>query len=386
MTDQQSISIIGAPGQDGLPGLAVVKDHDLIDFYTDPDMPLRFGDIFYARVDRVMPGLRGMFVTLNGNLDGFLPFSRYSRDLSAGDMVSVQVVTEPQSGNQIDNNDKLARLSQNIVLRGRYFVLFPKNDPRLSFSKRMPDHVKQSLGAVISNMDLPCHTVCRRAGGLAFEQGIDRQELVDELNYHRRAVEKITLAKKKSQSPIGRILSAQNRLAQAIVDYADFDLRHIDLHAEMDLDLPPMLNDMKDAIIIHDKKMDVFDHFDLWSALNNYNDRRIELTDGVTITVDDTAVGLIIDVDSAGDISPLAANQTAMDGVFCMARIRNAGGMILVDGINMDKADNRRWVQSACDLAAADPAQAKVHGVTRLGLMEITRQQRFAGGLNDFLR
>lgn len=364
---------------------AVLSDGILTDLYVDRvDRPSLLGAIFLGRVDRIVAGLDGAFVDLGGGRSGLLTGAdvrgsqgrlrskgeRIGSVLRTGQSVLVQVKTEPSGA-------KAAALTMDITFPGRFLVHAPFGRD-IAVSKRLGDgpargELARRIGPLVSGggwivragaADAPDTLLAAESESLHLQwreirdtagTGTAPALLLPGPEAAIRA-----LIERGGLSP-ARILIDDHALAADLTGWcAD---RAPDLHA---------------VLSRHDRREGrLFERYDLDGAIERLLDRKVPLSAGGSLVIDPTEALTVIDVNAGERGNPLAANLEATGEIARQLRLRNVGGIVVIDFVNMrNRGDSERVLTALTRTVEDDPAQTHVYGMSKLGLVEMTRARR----------
>ena len=385
--------LINATQQEEL-RVAIVDGQTLYDIDIEqPSREQKKSNIYKGRIIRIEPSLEAAFVEYGGERHGFLPLKEISRDyfrdgvdpnkgtikelLREGQEVVVQVDKE-------ERGNKGAALTTYISLAGRYMVLMP-NSPRAGgVSRRIEGDDRQALKEAMDVLDIPdgMGIIIRTAG-----VGRDAEELQWDLDYLLHIWRAITDAALSKPSPF--LIYQESRLViRALRDYLRNDIGEILVDSEemyeeardfMQQVMPNQLRKLKH----YRDTTPLFNRFQIESQIENAYEREVRLPSGGAIVVDNTEALTAVDVNSAratkgGDIEETAFNTNleAADEVARQLRLRDLGGLIVIDFIDMSSNRHQREVEDRLRQALKyDRARVQIGKISRFGLMEMSRQR-----------
>lgn len=372
---------------------AVVEGGDLTDLHLDHEnRPSLLGSIFLGRVERIVPGLEAAFIDLGAGRTGFLPASdvrplggrntRIGSLLRGGQPVLVQVKTDAVG-------EKGPALTMDVTLPGRFLVHAPLGRG-LAISKRIAQGGNgQSPGRAELAKRLAAVTVgegwIARAG--AVDATPERLEAeVEALVLQWRAVEQAAAG----VSAPAQLAAGPDAARRAIVEQGGRRWSRIAVADPATADA--LLRWSREAAadlvpVIERAGPGLFDTaHDLDSQIARLTVPRVPLRGGGSLVIERTEALTVVDVNAGDRATPLAVNLAAAAEIARQLRLRNVGGIVVVDFVNMaGKGDAERVVQALSTAVADDPAQTHVYGMSRLGLVEITRARR-GSALLDLLR
>lgn len=337
----------------------------------------RTGEIYKARVDSVLPGISSAFLNLGDGRNGFLYMDDVrGMDVKPGIEMLVQVVKNARKG-------KGARVSPRISLAGRYLVLIPGGH-ETGVSKRIEDEAQRSklrnilkeirpdgYGLIIRTVAEGCEDECLRA---------DVAELLTEWETIRRNAE-------KNSAPclIHKDLGLLERIMR---DELTGDIDEIVVDTEEDRENIKALarkffpGDEID-VSYYSSKTPLFEVYNIENQLSELQDRKVWLSSGAYLIIDQTEALTVIDVNTGKFVGSKNLNDTVFKTNMAAAaeiarqlRLRAIGGIVVVDFIDMDTEDDKQnLISHLQDLFKLDRYKARVYGVTGLGLVEITRKR-----------
>ena len=352
------------------------------------------GNIHNAVVENVIGSLEAAFVRLGGDLKGFLPLDevnfkllpsrgegrgrgRIGQHLHPGQRLMVQVVREPFSG-------KPPTVSTYFSLPGRYLVLMPGVDSA-GISRKIEDSSQRDrLKKVVEELRPPegFGLIVRTAG-----LGQTKTELQRDLRYLLRLWESVQRASRATEFP-GLVYRERDLVIRTIRDHFTPDISEVwidskevyELAEEFVRDVVPT---KAKAIKLYSGDRPLFNKFNLEEQIESIYKRRVPLPSGGEIVIDGTEALTAIDVNSArasrqgdGEEIALQTNAEAAAEIGRQLRLRDLGGLVVIDFIDMMKVGNQRKVEKAMrDALRGDRARSDVTRISKLGLMEIARQR-----------
>uniref|UniRef100_UPI002FE17C26 Rne/Rng family ribonuclease n=1 Tax=Noviherbaspirillum sp. TaxID=1926288 RepID=UPI002FE17C26 len=374
--------------------VAIVDGQKLIDIDIETTgREQRKSNIYKGIITRIEPSLEACFVNYGEERHGFLPFKEvarsYFRDgvdvrnasikeaLREGQEIMVQVEKE-------ERGNKGAALTSFISLAGRYLVLMPNNPRGGGVSRRVEGEDRQELRETMDQLDLPSGmSVIARTAGI----GRNVEELQWDLNYLMQLWRAIEGA---GQSAPGAFLIYQESslVIRAIRDYFQPDIGEIlidtdDIYEQAQQFMSHVMPDMVHRVKRYRDDVPLFSRFQIEHQIETAYSRTVPLPSGGAIVIDHTEALVSIDVNSAratrgSDIETTAfhTNCEAADEVARQLRLRDLGGLIVIDFIDMENAKNQREVETRLkDSLRYDRARVQMGKISRFGLMELSRQR-----------
>jgi len=362
-----------------------------------PGEEIRWGSIFLGKVETIDKKLDACWVNLGGDLMGLMPRKEWpdpNKDPHAGDLLIVQAKTGvTQNQTPADEQDlmrkvsiepKVTRLSTDITLPGRYLIYAVKEaDNRLS--RRIHDQkLRRQMLHMLSELKEDLHGCILRAAAESIQtdilkkEGLYLQSLWEKLQKqakgHQTAHELM-----KGPNAIDRILSD---MASCMIESIEVAiLEHLNKAEAWCGTFAPDLMTKIEPVQIKNAAEDfaLFHHYDLEDQIEDLLQPYILLPDGGNIIMQETAALLAVDINRGGDQvnSNLELNRLAAKEIGRQLRLRNLGGIVIVDFLKTkSKSDEGIIIAALEDSVAADACTVQIHGLTGLGLMELTRQRR----------
>ena len=352
-------------------------------------------NIYKGRITRIEPSLEAAFVDYGAERHGFLPLKEISRqyfkegtDLSKGKISIKEVLNEGievvvQVGKE-ERGNKGAALTTFISLAGRYMVLMPNNPRAGGVSRRIEGDDRSEARDAMSSLEIPSDMgVILRTAGV----GKSSEELQWDLDYLINLWRAISDASEKREPPF-LIYQESNLVVRAIRDYFRGDIN------EIIIDEPSIYKQAKDfmeqvmphnvnRIKQYSDDVPLFTRYQVETQIESAFQREVRLPSGGAIVIDPTEALISIDVNSAratkgSDIeeTALMANLEAADEVARQMRLRDIGGLIVIDFIDMTPARNQREVENRLrEALKLDRARVQVGRISRFGLLEMSRQR-----------
>ncbi|MEF3065517.1 ribonuclease E [Pandoraea apista] len=377
--------------------VAIVDGQKLIDIDIETaGREQRKGNIYKGVITRIEPSLEACFVNYGEGRHGFLPFKEVARAyfregadvrnariqdaLSEGQELIVQVEKE-------ERGNKGAALTTFISLAGRYLVLMPNNPRGGGVSRRIEGEDRQELRETMAQLELPeGMSIIARTAGI----GRSAEELQWDLNYLLQLWHAVESAAANIELPrdSALIYLESSLVIRAIRDYFQPDIGEILIDTEeiaeqarnfMQVVMPDHLNRVKQ----YRDDVPLFSRFQIEHQIETAYSRQVPLPSGGAIVIDHTEALVSIDVNSAratkgADIeeTALRTNLEAADEVARQLRLRDLGGLIVIDFIDMESAKSQREVeQRVKDALKHDRARVQMGKISRFGLMELSRQR-----------
>ena len=374
--------------------VAIVDGQNLYDIDIEqPSKEQKKSNIYKGRITRLEPSLEAAFVEYGGDKHGFLPLKEISRDyfqsgvdhnkagirelLREGQEIVVQVDKE-------ERGNKGAALTTFISLAGRYMVLMPNSPSAGGVSRRIEGEDRAALKEALDKLNIPddMGVIIRTAG-----VGRDAEELQWDLDYLLQVWRSIAEAALAKPAPF--LIYQESRLiVRALRDYLRADIGEILVDTEelyetarefMQQVMPQTLRKLKH----YKDDIPLFNRFQIESQIEAIYERNVRLPSGGSIVVDQTEALTAIDVNSAratkgSDIEDTAfqTNLEAAEEVARQLRLRDLGGLVVIDFIDMSSNKHQREVENRLQNALKyDRARVQLGRISRFGLMEMSRQR-----------
>ena len=374
--------------------VAIVDGQKLIDLDIETaGKEQRKGNIYKGVITRVEPSLEAAFVDYGSERHGFLPFKEISRAYFQSDMdpARVRIQDVVRDGQELivqvdkdERGNKGAALTTFVSLAGRYLVLMPNNPRGGGVSRRVEGEERNELRDLIAQLDVPGGmSIIGRTAGL----GRSLEELQWDLNYLLQLWRAIETASRQ-QSGAFLIYQESSLVIRAIRDYFHQEIGEILIDTEgifeqarqfMAHVMPANVNRVK----LYRDDVPLFSRFQIEHQIETAYARTVALPSGGAIVIDHTEAMVAIDVNSAratrgADIeeTALRTNCEAADELARQLRLRDLGGLVVIDFIDMENSRNQREVENRLrDALRYDRARVQMGKISRFGLMELSRQR-----------
>ncbi|MBU1815485.1 MAG: Rne/Rng family ribonuclease [Gammaproteobacteria bacterium] len=374
--------------------LAIVDGQKLLDYEIEIEgREQRKGNIYKAVVTRVEPSLEACFVDYGEDRHGFLPFKEISRSyftpgvspsqarinevIKEGQELLVQVEKE-------ERGNKGAALTTFVSLAGRYVVLMPNNPRGGGVSRRIEGEDRAELKEAMDQLEYPNGmSIIARTAGI----GRTAPELQWDLNYLLKLWTAIDGAGKGGKGAF-LIYQESSLVIRAIRDYFNNDIGDIlidtdDIYEQAQQFMAHVMPEHAARVKRYRDDAALFSRFQIEHQIESAYARTVQLPSGGAIVIDHTEALVSVDVNSAraikgGDIEETATrtNLEAADEVARQMRLRDLGGLIVIDFIDMEESKNRREVENRLrDALRQDRARVQFGTISKFGLMEMSRQR-----------
>ena len=374
--------------------LAIVDGQKLLDYEIEIEgREQRKGNIYKAVVTRVEPSLEACFVDYGEDRHGFLPFKEISRQYFAPGVSPSQarineVIKEGQEllvqVEKEERGNKGAALTTFISLAGRYVVLMPNNPRGGGVSRRIEGEDRAELKEAMDQLEYPNGmSIIARTAGI----GRSAPELQWDLNYLLKLWNAIDGAAKGGKGAF-LIYQESSLVIRAIRDYFNNDIGDIlidtdDIYEQAHQFMAHVMPEHAARVKRYRDDAALFSRFQIEHQIESAYARTVSLPSGGAIVIDHTEALVSVDVNSAraikgGDIEETATrtNLEAADEVARQMRLRDLGGLIVIDFIDMEESKNRREVENRLrDALRQDRARVQFGTISKFGLMEMSRQR-----------
>ncbi len=386
--------LINATQQEEL-RVALVDGQKLYDLDIEsPGHEQKKANIYKGKITRVEPSLEAAFVDYGADRHGFLPLKEIARTyfpqgyrfegrpnirevIREGQEVIIQIDKE-------ERGQKGAALTTFISLAGSYLVLMPNNPRAGGVSRRIEGDERTELKAALGGLDLPdgMGLIVRTAG-----VGKSTEELAYDLDYLVSGWGRIKEMADSRPAPF-LIHQESDVVVRAIRDYLRRDIGEIlidnaSVHERALKHVEQMRPDYVNRVKLYNGDVPLFSHYQIESQIESAFQREVRLPSGGSIVIDPTEALISIDINSAratkgSDIEETAFNTNleAADEVARQLRLRDAGGLVVIDFIDMTPVRHQREVENRMkDAVRDDRARVQLGRISRFGLLEMSRQR-----------
>jgi ribonuclease E len=363
----------------------------------------RKGNIYKGRVTRVEPSLEAAFVDYGTQRQGFLPFKEISRSEfqnvpAETPMAQVKIQDAISEGQEFlvqvekdERGTKGAALTTFISLAGRYLVLMPNNPKGGGISRRIEGDERAELRDNLAVLDVPTeHSLIARTAGI----GKSRDELQWDLDFLLHLWRAIETATASVETPY-LMYQESNLIVRAIRDYLRGDIQEIlvdqeDIYQRAQKFMQQVMPHNVTKLKHYQDSIPLFSRFQIEHQIEDAYARTVRLTSGGSLVIDHTEALVTVDINSArstrgSDIeeTALQTNLEAVDEIARQLRIRDLGGLVVLDLIDMTSTQNNRLVENRLQEAVKlDRARIQLGRISRFGILELSRQ-RLRSSISD---
>jgi len=380
--------------------IAVLEEDVLVQHYvTRQGATSMVGNVYRGRVQNVLPGMEAAFIDIGRGRNGVLyagevnyrpedlegPAPRIENVLKSGQAVIVQVTKDPMGG-------KGARLTAQISLPGRYLVLAPDQDLS-GISRRLPDTERRRLKSILKKVQPPGHGVIVRTAA----EGASEAAIVHDLERLIALWDGIEKQTKKVKAPavlyeepeltlrVFRDLFTDEEFKGLVTDSPRIHERVLEYVRDIAPDLEP-------KVTLHEGKLPAFEEHRIEEQIHKALDRKVWLPSGGYLVIERTEAMTIVDVNTGKSVGKTNLEETVVNTnleaakeVARQLRLRDIGGIIIVDFIDMLLEDNKGKVEETMKEAMAlDKTRSQVFEIGPLGLMQVTRKRVSSGLVESF--
>jgi len=352
-------------------------------------------NIYKGKITRVEPSLEAAFVDFGGNRHGFLPLKEVSRTyftkggadnkgrlnigdvLKEGQEIIVQVDKE-------ERGTKGAALTTFYSLAGRYLVLMPNNPRAGGISRRIEGDERDDLKDALATLEIP-----KDMGAIVRTAGVGRtaEELQWDLKYLLQLAEAIKIAVNDRPAPF-LVYQEGDVITRAVRDYMRDDIGEILIDTDEALEqaqsfVSQVMPHLSARVKRYTSDVPLFNRYQIEGQIESAFQREVRLPSGGSVVIDPTEALVSIDINSAratkgSDIEETALNTNleAADEICRQLRLRDIGGLVVIDFIDMSSTKNQRAVENRMkDALEVDRAKIQVGRISRFGLLEMSRQR-----------
>ena len=376
--------------------VAIVDGQKLFNLDIEsPGREQKKANIYKGKITRVEPSLEAAFVEYGAERHGFLPLKEISRsyfsEASQKQGGRVEIKEAIREGQEVvvqiekeERGNKGAALTTFISLAGRYLVLMPNNPRAGGVSRRIEGQERSDLREAMSTLEIPdgMGLIVRTAG-----VGKSADELQWDLDYLIHLWGAIETSAKERKAPF-LIYQESNVIIRSIRDYLRRDIGeividHSEVHAEAKEFIGQVMPHYLSRIRLYQDEVPLFTRYQIESQIESAFRREVRLPSGGAIVIDHTEALTSVDINSAratkgSDIEETALNTNleAADEIARQLRLRDLGGLFVIDFIDMTPARNQREVENRLKEAMKmDRARVQVGRISRFGLLEMSRQR-----------
>jgi len=352
-------------------------------------------NIYKGKITRIEPSLEAAFVEYDTGRNGFLPlkeisreyFLKQPRDIEGRIRIKDVVKEGMEMIVQVDKEErgnKGAALTTFISLAGRYLVLMPNNPRAGGISRRIDGDDRSELKDALGQVEIPdgMGIIVRTAG-----VGRSAEELQWDMNYLTTLWGNIKEAANNTKAP-DFLFQESNVIIRAIRDYLRPDIGEVIVDAQEAFNLATnfvqqVMPNYRSKVKLYNESVPLFNRFQIENQIETAFEREVKLPSGGSIVIDVTEALVSIDINSSratkgGDIeeTALQTNLEAADEIARQLRLRDIGGLLVIDFIDMQPVRNQRAVENRMrEALKMDRARVQIGRISRFGLLEMSRQR-----------
>ena len=376
--------------------VAIVDGQKLYDLDIEvPSREQKKANIYKGVITRVEPSLEAAFIDYGSERHGFLPFKEIARSYFTEEALQAEgrpdIKTAIKEGQQVivqvdkeERGNKGAALTTFISLAGRYMVLMPNNPRAGGVSRRIEGDDRSAIREIMSQLAVPegMGLIVRTAG-----VGRSLEELQWDLDYLLQVWSAILKASDIRDAPF-LIYQESNLIIRALRDYFRNDVGEIlidnaEVYAEAEAFIKQVMPNNLRKLKLYQDGTPLFNRFQIENQIESAYRREVTLPSGGAIVIDHTEALTSIDINSAratkgGDIEETALNTNleAAEEIARQLRLRDLGGLVVIDFIDMTSSRNQREVENRLrEVLKIDRARVQVGKISRFGLLEMSRQR-----------
>ncbi len=363
------------------------------------------GNIYLGKVQNVLPGMEAAFVDIDTPKNAVLYRAdvmydsekypnqppRIEESLKNGEMILVQVTKNPIA-------HKGARLTQEVSLAGRFVVLIPKQPQTYGISKRLPDDERRRLRRILDEIrPSDAGLIVRTAAEGATDEELNRDmqrlkqqwEQIKELAKKAEKTKKATLLYREPQLVMRMIREEFNKEFRSIV--VDDKKLYDEIHSYVDA-IAPELAERVEYYDPEESGLDLYERYHITEQLTKALENKVWLPSGGSLIIERTEALTVIDVNTGKNVGTSNLEETvyhnnleAAEEIARQLRLRDIGGIIVIDFVDMEVEKNRKTLTNKLrDALSRDKTRTQVFEVTELGLVQMTRKRLSEGMVESF--
>ncbi len=390
---------------DGFTQLAILEGRALIEHYLSrpaDDIGEIHGNVYLAKVQNVLPGMEAAFVDIGTPKNavlyrGDLQFD--AEDLEGGERPRIEQVLRAKQKiiAQVTKNPiahKGARLTQEISLAGRFVVLVP-NSTTYGISKRLPDPERKRLRSILDKVKPKQHGIIVRTAA----ENITEEEIARDVRRLTQQWEEIEAMSKNAKAP--NLLYREPEMAFRFIreefnkDFRGVIIDDSDMYEKVRSYVESINPALVDRISYHDPEVEtlsLFERHHVHEQLRKALDRKVWLPSGGSLIIETTEALTVIDVNTGKNVGKSSLEETvfrnnleAAEEIARQLRLRDIGGIIVIDFVDMEvKANRENVARTLRDALSRDKTRTQVFDISDLGLVEMTRKRIGEGLLQSF--
>ena len=385
--------------------VAVLEGRNLVEHYVaEPQDDERNidGNIYWGKVQNVQPGMEAAFVDIGTQKNAILYRGDVRADIAEADGERARIERMLRNGQsilvQVTKNPiahKGARLTQDVSLAGRFVVMVPDQPGTYGISKRLPDDERRRLRRILDRLR-PANAglIVRTAAEGATEDELERD--MRRLQYQWEQIDRL-----RKQVKPGTLLYKEPPLAIRVIreeftkEYRGIAIDDMNLYNEVRAYVEAVAPELADRVEFYDEAVEglpLFERYHVHEQLHKALDRKVWLPSGGSLVIERTEALTVIDVNTAKNVGKSNLEETvyrnnleAAEAVARELRLRDIGGIIVIDFIDMEIKQNREAVERTFrEALARDKTRTQVYPISELGLVEMTRKRVSEGLVESF--
>jgi len=375
--------------------IAITDGNELFDLDIENIAEVRRkGNIYKGKVSRIEPSLGAAFIDFGADRHGFLPFKELApqflpKDRKGNERISIKdCLTKDQEiivqVEKDERGNKGAALTTLISLAGRFLVLMPNNPKASGISRRLNPEQREMLKKKVSDLNAPVGmgVIVRTAG-----EGREQEDLNWDLSYLIKVWEAILEANALKTAPF-LIYKESDIIIRTLRDYLKEDINEIwidtnEAYEQAEEFISSVMPEQLKILNKYENTLPLFTRYQIESQIETAYQREVRLSSGGAIVIDDTEALVAIDINSSQatqgkDIEETAVNTNleASREIARQFKLRDIGGLVVIDFIDMMKLENKKAVEEEMRKAlSVDRARVQIGRISRFGLMELSRQR-----------
>ena len=395
--------------------IALIEDGALVELHHEAtDVPFQVGDVFAARIKKPAPSMNAVFVDIGSDKDAFLHYTDLCPQLQSlkkyvaaaingklaalnlqGFQLEADIIKNGKITDVLGKRDALlvqinkepigakgSRLSSDITLAGRYIVLTPFSNVVAVSKKIKEDAERKRLQKIVESIKPANFGVIVRTAA----EGRKVNEIHEDINAQVARWEGVTKMLRNANLPI-KVMSELSKTVGILRDLLNESFNRIvvndkEMYAEIKNFIKEIAPEKEKIVMLHTNNTPVFDQYKVTKQIKSSFGKNVSLSSGAYLVIEPTEAMHVIDVNSGNkmtvtgnqELNALTINLEAANEIARQLRLRDIGGIIVIDFIDMNREDHKRKVLNALKEALSqDHSKTEVNRISPLGLVEMTR-------------